>query len=319
MPTCSPHCPHARLGVICVGGMSRPFAVFAMALLVLVLRLPSAVAAGESVISEKALARSLAWLEAHPPDPAADPLGDVCLDVWAWYLFATLHPDAAVRRHAGNETDRRLRALPPPEAVTVVSASYWAVLLRLLQLRGIDGDSHRIPLTRGDLAGAIQTATPTTRFWTAEFLRRANIHVMEPDFSETFIAVGTATPSPAYAPNTRDAYRLFHELVPMTDFGREAPARLHSDHVAFVRRVLPGLLEVSITAGDTDAAAEVLVSAALMGQRNTSAYQKGIAWLLARQGPAGTYASARDRNSPQEPNRFRHVVLVASYAVLTSF
>lgn len=265
----------------------------------------------------QALGLSITWLEANRPDPSTARLGNLCLDAWAWYLLATLHPEADVRTRAGVQVDRRLRALTPPTEGTAVALSYWAILLRLLNLRGIDTAPYRAALSRFDLSAALDESSPTTRWWTAEFLRRSGLPV-ETDFSSTFIATATASGGRALTPTRRDAYRIFHELVPTTDLGREPLTQLTPQQATFTRGVIPGLLDVSRAEGDTDAVAEVLVSAALLGQQDTQTYRDGIAWLLTRQRTDGTYRSARDRTRTTTPDSFRHVVLVASWALLTS-
>jgi hypothetical protein len=274
-------------------------------------------AGADPAASLQALGRSLAWLEAHPPaDPRTARLGDLCLDAWAWYLFAALHPDPDVRRHAGAELDRRLRTLPPPSERTEVSLSYWATLMRLMQRRGIDTTSHAAAFSGPESATVMRTAAPTTRWWTAELFRRSGVP-MTPDFSGTFIATGAAS-SADYTPTRREAYRIFHELAPAADLGLEPLTQLTPAQMAFARRVVPGLLAVSQAEADTDAVAEVLVSAALLGERDTPLYRDGIAWLLAQQRPDGTYMSARDRMRPATADNFRHVVAVGSLAVFTS-
>jgi hypothetical protein len=265
----------------------------------------------------RALGLSISWLEAHEPDPRTARLGNICLDAWAWYLLATLHPEAAVRTRAGAQVDRRLRALDPPTEGTAVALSYWATLMRLLDRRGIDPARYRTALSRFDLSAALDESSPTTRWWTAEFLRRSGLPI-QPDFTSTFIATAAASSGAAITPTRRDAYRVFHEIVPATDLGHEPLTPLTPAQATFARGVIPGLLDVSRSEGDTDAVAEVLVSAALLGQRDTPTYRDGIAWLLTRQRADGTYESARDSASTATPDNFRHVVLVASWAVLTS-
>jgi hypothetical protein len=274
-------------------------------------------AGADSAASLQALGRSLAWLEAHaPPDPRTARLGDLCMDAWAWHMFAALHPDPDVRQRAGAQVDRRLRTLPPPAERTEVALSYWATLMRLMQRRGIDTTPHAAAFSGPDIATVLQTATPTTRWWTLELFRRSGLPA-KPDFSETFIATAAASGA-EYTPTRRDAYQIFHEVAPATDLGYEPLTQLTPAQLAFARRVVPGLLTVSRAAGDTDAVAEVLVAAAMLGERDTSLYRDGIAWLLAQQRPDGTYMSARDRTREVTGDNFRHVVTVGTFAVFTS-
>jgi hypothetical protein len=188
--------------------------------------------------------------------------------------------------------------------------------MRLMQRRGIDTAPHAAAFSGPETASVIRTATPTTRWWTAELFRRSGLP-MKPDFSETFIATAAASGAD-YTPNRREAYQIFHELAPAADLGHEPLTQLTPAQMAFARRVVPGLLAVSQADGDTDAVAEVLVSAALLGERDTSHYRDGIAWLLAQQRPDGTYMSARDRMRAAMGDDFRHVVAVGSLALFTS-
>jgi hypothetical protein len=88
--------------------------------------------------------------------------------------------------------------------------------------------------------------------------------------------------------------------------------------VEFARGVLPALLEVSRSAGDTDAVAEVVITAALLDERERDFYAEGIAWLLAKQREDGTYRDARTGNARPAPRHSRHGVLVVSWALLES-
>ena len=56
--------------------------------------------------------------------------------------------------------------------------------------------------------------------------------------------------------------------------------------------MLVDLLAVSRDANDTDAAAEVLVTAALVGEQEMPYYREGISWLLGRQRADGTFVRA---------------------------
>jgi uncharacterized protein DUF6895 len=265
----------------------------------------------------QALAASIDWLEAHPPDPARDKLGNLALDAWAWYLFASRHPDAATRTHAGEQVDRRLRKLPLPGPQTEVSLSYWALLLRLMQLRGLDTTAYRNALAKVDLTPALQDADSTTAWWTGELLRRAGFKV-NPDFSRTFIGSLSAADPADSAANVRDAYRAFHEIIPATDLGR-LPNRLSAEQRVFLRGALPALIRAGQITGDTDAVAEAIVTSAVMGEKATPAYTQGITWLLARQRGDGTYRTSRGTEAQPKPaDAYRHIVVVGSYALLTS-
>lgn len=278
--------------------------------------IPASMRRADPVITT-ALQRSLRWLEAHPTDARKDRLGWVTLDSWAWYVYARWHPEAAVRKSAADQVDRRLRGLTLPTEWTVASLSQWATVMQMASLRGMSMDAHRRALANVDLTAIMRAANPTTGWWTAELLRTAGFPT-EADFSSSFIATASPAGAQSYVPTVRDAYRVFHEVVPAARLGTAEPAQLTPAQLAFVREIVPGLIRVSRDAGDTDALAEALVSAALVGGRETTEYREGLAWLLAQQHEDGTYRSARDARRSLDSDAFRHVVLVASHALLTS-
>lgn len=272
---------------------------------------------GSSTTVLAALQRSLGWLEANPTDPRRERLGWVTLDTWAWYVYAKWYPDQAVRTRAAGEVDRRLRNLTPPAEWTVASLSQWATVLQIASLRGMPSTSHHGALANVDVAAALREANPTTAWWTAELLRTAG-YAVKSDFSSSFVASESPRGAKGYVPKVRDAYRVFHELVPASRLGTTEPTQLTPTQLSFVREIMPGLIQVSREAGDTDAVAEALVSAALVDGCDTTAYRDGLTWLLARQREDGTYRSARDARRALDSDAFRHVVLVASHALLTS-
>lgn len=255
-----------------------------------------------------ALDRALGWLEQHAVDPASAPLGVAGYDVWTWHLFATRHPDAGVRERARRHVTRRLARLPAPAEWTVVSLSYWALLLRIGQLHDTPLPAEPAVPSGAELDRILRTANPTTDWWTRELLRRSGLPV-EPDASGTLLERGPA--APAYEPDRAGAYGIFHEIVPATDLGAEPP-RLSAGQLAFVRRSLPGWIAASRAQDDTDALAEALVVAHLSGARDDEA----LDWLLSRQRDDGTFEVAN--RDAQGPDDYRHVVLVASFGLLTA-
>ncbi len=259
-----------------------------------------------------ALARSLEWLNRHPVDPDVASLGNVGFDTWSWWLFSVWHPDAEVRKRAGTEVEQRLRALKSPREWNAVALSYWVVLLRFGQLRDVEIRTD-LPIPSGrELHQMLSTGSPTTAWWVHQLLGHAGLPA-KPDAST--ILIGTVPErSSEYAATVTDTYRVFHEIVPATNLGMTSfeVTRIQSE---FVRGALPGWVDVSRAAGDTDAVAEALVVTALVGDRDTRSYDDALAWLLSRQQADGSYAVANPRPGA---DHFRHVVLVGSWALLAS-
>ena len=258
-----------------------------------------------------ALGRSLEWLARHPVDPDEASLGQVGFDTWTWYLFSVWHPDAGVRKRAGVEVDRRLRALKPPPEWNQVSLSYWAVLACIGRDRGVEIRSDP-PLPAGpEIERVLGEATPTTAWWTLELLRCAGL-ALEPDSFGTLLATAPGDPT-GYTASVNDAYRVFHEIVPSTNLGR-ADLSIRPFQSDFILRNLPAWLDAGRVEGDTDAVAETLVVAALLDRRD-AAYDDALGWLLSRQREDGTYTVNSARGGAED---YRHVVLVGSWALLSS-
>ncbi len=265
----------------------------------------------------RALDRSLIWLSSNPPDPISASIGELTLDAWPWTIFSRLHPDAEIRVRSGEEARKRLQGLEPRVEPTLVSLSYWALLLRNLESQNLDTTTYQEALAHVDVEAILETGNPTTNLWTTELLRYSGIQ-SELRVEETYLAKSAAAGIDLFEPTVRGAFALYHEIVPVTDLGRK-PIRVFSDdQVEFARRVLPALLKVSRNSGNTDAVAEVLITASLLGQREQSFYGEGIEWLLAQQREDGTYRDARTRNKRLPSAHYRHGILVASWALLES-
>jgi len=260
-----------------------------------------------------ALDRSLAWLETHPPDASSEPLGARVLDAMGWFVFAVHHPDAGTRERTGAALDRRLDDLPWPAEPTMVEVTYLASVMTMRRVRGLSVEEAAESLRHIDYASLLEPLKPTTRYWTLEQLRRVGLDV-EPDFASTFVGSG-GRDFDVEPVDFRDAYRVYHDLAPAVDFGREPPRKLRQEHRVFVQRMLPEMIAATIRAEDTDAAAEALIAAALAGARSEPSYREGLTWLLSRQRDDGTFSSNRDRPDATA-GHFRHVVFVGSWALL---
>jgi hypothetical protein len=265
----------------------------------------------------RALDRSLSWLTAHPSDPDSAQIGELTLDAWPWTIFSRLHPDPEIRARSAEEAKARLQGLEPKVEPTLVSLSYWALLLRNIESHNLDTVAYREALSRVDIEAILAAGNPTTNLWTTELLRYSGIP-SKSRVEETYLATSAADGVARFEPTVRGAYALYHEIVPATDLGRK-PIRVFSDdQVDFARLVLPALLEVSRNAGDTDAVAEVLITASLLGEREQRYYGEGIEWLLTQQREDGTYRDARTGNARLPSAHFRHGILVVSWALLES-
>jgi hypothetical protein len=263
-----------------------------------------------------ALKQAHSWLQKNAPDATREKIGSITLDAWAWNRFATLHPDEAIRTEAEEQVRKRLLGLPPPGEPTPVHLTYWAVLLRLMDFHAVERLDYQHAAAAVDRDMALRKFKPTTVWWTERLLAFSGMDT-EPDFSSTFIAQQSAAPESSFSPTLANAYQVFHELVPATDLGRH-PLQLTREQRMFVRRTVPELLRMARDAGDTDAVAEVLVSAALVDARDTPAYHRHLAWLLSRQRADGAFESKRDAGKTEAASHYRHVMIVATWALMTA-
>jgi hypothetical protein len=263
-----------------------------------------------------AIERSLAWLEAHPPDAATESFADQVLDGLTWLGFAMHHPDPATRRRAGDALDQRLARMPRQGEPTTVGLTYRATVLSMRRLRGLSVEQAVDDLRGVDVESLLESTTPTTRFWTLKQLRRAGLDV-EPDFGATF--VGSGLRDGAEGPvEFGDAYRIFHELAPAVDFGLEPPETLLEEDRERVRELLSGILAATMQKDDAEGTAEALIAAVLAGARSEPSYRTGLGWLLDRQRDDGTFASFQDGPNPKPGAFRRHMVLTGSWALLTA-
>jgi hypothetical protein len=258
----------------------------------------------------EALERSLVWLQSHPARDGAA-LGERGMDAWTWELISRLHPDDAVRARAAGEARARLEAIELGDELDHVSLSWWSLLLRCRESVGLENVALVRDLQERDLAGILEKAAPSTRFWTAQLLSRSGV-VLPSQPEETVLA--QAALGNRHEVTVRDAYALYHELVPASDLGRQAIGVFDADQLAYARTVQANLLAECLREGDADAVAEVLISAAIIDARGPE-YRDGITWLLAKQQENGTYLSPKKGpiRSQRDP---RHLVLVATWALL---
>jgi hypothetical protein len=261
-----------------------------------------------------ALQRSLDWLGAHPPDPRRDPLGELVLDAMTWHVFAALHPAAEERERAARVLGERLSALPEPGPPAMVPLSYWAPALALARRYGVRLDRRRRVVAGWDADALLAPAQPHTRLWIQQFLHDAGLGP-EPEIRDCLCYAGRGSEGYPGAATVADAYRLFHELVPLGDFGTRAPTRPDAVRRTRAAKLVAELIPLARRAGDTDAVAEALVASALLGGSGRPEHRAALEWMLSRQHEDGTYRM-RDEATRAPAERYRHVVLTASWALL---
>lgn len=261
-----------------------------------------------------ALDRAVAWLEAHPAGTADRPAGRA-MDAWTWCLIGWWHPDDAVRSRAADLVRERLGTGIPP-LVGPTDLSYQAPLLRCREAYGLLREEDRKQLVARPLAGILEASAPTTRWWSGQFLARSGFEV-ETDPADTGLAriARELGEDPERKPTLRDAFVLFHELVPASDFGREPLRGFGEAELAAARTLLPGAVALAVEEANSDALAEALVAAEILGLEHEPWFREGLAWLVEHQSEDGTFQRA---GGPEEPpvSNLRHGVLVGTFALL---
>jgi len=258
------------------------------------------------------------WLQ-NGSDIGDAAFGFQCLDAWSWFMFSEWHPDAGVRASTAKTVDARLQALHSPPTWTAVTLSYWALALRLMAHRALPIEAHLTQLATVDVNDVLTRASRTTRWWTLALLQQAGASVDAPDPSDTFLAA-------ELAPGNRDrpmalsqVYSLYHEIAPAAALGLAPITGLGPELLEKAHALIVPQMEYAATTGDTDALAEALTTGAILGHRDTDEYRTGLSTLLARQNPDGAFRAARDAQRPElNTDHFRHVVVVATFALLTS-
>jgi hypothetical protein len=85
-------------------------------------------------------------------------------------------------------------------------------------------------------------------------------------------------------------YQLTHEILVAYDYGyAEAQETFTADDIAYLREVLPALIDQQIGRDDPDLLSELLTGMALLGWRDHPAAKRGVDYLLQHQNANGTW------------------------------
>ena len=291
-----------------------------------------------------ALQRTLSWIEAHPRDwpDTGEKIGNYGLSLWSWVLFATMHPDEAVRARCAREASRALRAPLRGDARTVgqriagakwqdwIQLSYFATLLanaHVLDDAAAVDDIVRVGLGGLDLPklhAETVSRSASTAFWTFNLLHHAAVGRELPvSKAGTKLAEAAALHAEGKPPRPSIQYvsGIYHELAALSNLGH-APlvpaaadddthgARFTARELDVARAFLPALVALAVQRDDADMAAEGLIAASLLGQRGEAFFVDGVHWLVERQNDDGTWKARRPG-----ADAFRHGVIICSWAL----
>jgi hypothetical protein len=284
---------------------------------------------------DAAVARALEWVERHPATPSDGGLADVVDEALLWLLLANLTPGGGEGGHHIQALAARVVALGRlPElaeetrrpAKTLLDHYHLVLALYLAERAGAPAPWRKPVVAQAQRALAASAGDhPTVRLGIAILLSRTGeppVVPVERLLGEGAIAYvsgpGQPIKFPAWIADPRRGevrmllYALVHEVVTLTEFGRDPlPPWVAARREAVAQVVRDGIAWVSFE-GDYDLLAELLVAGHLLQEPWSEPRVAAIRQLLGAQKADGSWgASAATRR----PNRVRHGVFTAAVAL----
>jgi len=283
-----------------------------------------------------AIARGLDWIEQHPASVADGGLSDVLDEGVGFRVMSTLATDPAARERFAGRFRERMAALGAlPEFVQWVNSGqkgltdYYHLVLaaHLLQQAGTPSDQQPVIVAQAQwVLTATPRCDPTKRLTIALYLERLD---EEPVISLPAalaasrierIARGKPPVLPAASADppqrlaaSLELYALVHEIVALTDFGREPPPPWLEERLEPLRRFLVTAVAWAGEDGNVDLLSELLLTARFIDAPLQALSPDILQRLLSGQqddGSWGTYQTNR-------PNKRRHAVFTATAALLS--
>jgi hypothetical protein len=284
-----------------------------------------------------AVERGLDWIERHPASVQDGGLADMLDEGVGFLVLSTLPGDAAERERMAARFRERMAALGAlPEFARWASTGqtrltdfYHLVLAaHLMQQAGTPTDQQPVIVARTQqVLAATPRCDPTKRLTIALFLERLD---EEPVISIPAalaasriegIARGRPPVLPAAGadPQQRLAaslylYALVHEIVALTDFGREPPPPWLAARMEPLRRFITEAVAWADTTGNVDLLSELLLTARFIDAPLKGIQSDILQLLLSSQQSDGSWGDA----PTNRPNKRRHAVITAT-AALWSF
>lgn len=284
-----------------------------------------------------AVARGLDWIERHPATVQDGGLADVLDEGVGFRVLSTLSRDPAARERFTTRFHERMATLGAlPEFARWASTGqtrltdYYHLVLAayLMRQAGTPTDRQAVIVARVQQVLALTPrCDPTKRLAIALFLERLDEEPIIPipaALAASRIAGIARNNAPVLPATGADAqqqlaislylYALVHEIVALTDFGREPPSPWLAERLEPLQRFLVQALAWADTAGNVDLLSELLLTARFIDAPTGAIQPEILQQLLSGQqddGSWGDYPTNR-------PNKRRHAVFTAT-AALWSF
>ena len=304
-------------------------------LLVLLAPLPDAVAAVTQAQVSAAAARGLDWIERHPASVQDGGLPDLLDEAVGFRVLSTLSGNPATQerfRARFGERMARLRALPEftqwERAGQKRLTDYYYLVLAayLMQQAGTPSDLQALILAPAQwvLANSPR-GDPTKRLTIALFLQRLH---QEPVVSLPAalaasrierVARGNPPVLPATGadPQQRRAaslelYALVHEIIALTDFGRDPVPPWLADRQEPLKRFLVQAVAWASAGATIDLLSELLLTARFIDAPLQGVLQDALQRLLSSQQADGSWGPDPTTG---RANRYRHAAFTATTAL----
>jgi hypothetical protein len=281
-----------------------------------------------------AVSRGLGWIERHPASIEDGGLPDLLDEGVGFMMLSVLSADPASREHFAALFRKRMSALDGmPEFARWATAGqkrltdYYHLVLaaHLMQQAGSPTDMQPIIVARAQQVLMFSPyCDPTKRLTIALFLQHLD---EDPGISIEGalaasrierIARGTHPPLPETSADSQQRlaaslhlYALVHEIVALTDFGRQPIPQWLEERLQPLNRYLLEAITWTGRTGNVDLLSELLMSARFIETPLQEVLPETLQLLLDSQQEDGSWGSYETRR----PNKRRHAVFTATTAL----
>lgn len=284
-----------------------------------------------------AASRGLAWIDAHPAGLADGGLPDILDEGVGFLVMSRLARDAAAREQFHDRFVARMNTLRDlPEfarwagtADRQLTGYYHRVLAaHLMRHAGSPTDREAVIVAQAQWAlGNTPRCDPTKRLTIALFLERLD---EEPVVSLPAALAASrieriARGAPPALPDAGTArqqlgaalelYALVHEIVALTDFGREPPPPWLAERQAALGRYLVEAIDWAGRSGNIDLLSELLLVSRFVAAPLDDVLPDALRQLLAGQQADGSWGADE---ATVRANRYRHAVFTATTVLLSA-